>query len=87
MRAFEGWADECNHWVVPEHRGRGVGTWLVHHGCEWLRLGGTSRFLAYVAAAGDDPTSVATAARLAYYARFGWVPVNRTRRGWQRRAG
>ena len=24
-------------------------------------------------------------AALAYYARYGWTPVNRTRRGWRRR--
>ena len=27
--AFAGWADECNHWVRADLRGRGIGTWLM----------------------------------------------------------
>lgn len=31
------WADEGNHWVETEHRGQGIGSWLLRQGCEWLR--------------------------------------------------
>lgn len=43
---LDGWADEANHWVKENIRGRGVGTWLFRHGCAWLRLGGTRSLLA-----------------------------------------
>jgi GNAT superfamily N-acetyltransferase len=81
------WADEANHWVSPEHRGRGIGTWLARHGCAWLRLAGKDRFLAYAIerrAAGMDPME-ATADRCdQYYAHLGMQRITRTRRGWHR---
>jgi GNAT superfamily N-acetyltransferase len=73
-----GWADECNHWVHEDLRGRGVGTWLFRHGAAWLRLGGTERLIVYLI---DDAT---VDAGLGYYARFGLRPINRTVRGWKR---
>lgn len=76
--AFAGWADECNHWVRDDLRGQGTGTWLVRHAAGWLRLGGTSRLLAY-AIEGEDIDR-----RARYYARLGLRPVNRTVRGWRR---
>jgi GNAT superfamily N-acetyltransferase len=78
--AFAGWADEANHWVREDLRGRGVGTWLVGHAARWLRLGGTKRLLAY-AVEGDDIDR-----RTRYYQRLGLRPVNRTVRGWSRDA-
>lgn len=77
---FAGWADECNHWVREDLRGQGIGTWLVAHAAAWLRLGGTTRLLAY--AIEDEHIDRCTG----YYARYGLRPVNRTVRGW-RRAG
>ena len=76
--ALAGWADECNHWVREDLRGRGIGTWLVAHAAEWLRLGGTTRLLAY-GIEGQETDSLTP-----YYARYGLRPVNRTVRGWVR---
>jgi len=76
--AFAGWADECNHWVQEDLRGQGIGTWLVAHAAAWLRLGGTTRLLAY--AIEDDTIDRCTS----YYARYGLRPINRTIRGWRR---
>jgi len=73
-----GWADECNHLVREDLRGRGIGSWLFRHGAAWLRLGGTTRLVAYLVE--DDHTERG----LAYYARHGLVPANRTTRGWTR---
>jgi GNAT superfamily N-acetyltransferase len=81
------WADEANHWVRPEHRGRGIGTWLVRHGCAWLRLGGKDRLLAYAIerrARGAEPMEATIERCTPYYARLGLHPITRTRRGWHR---
>ncbi len=76
--AFAGWVDECNHWVHEDFRRRGIGTWLVAHAADWLRLGGKTRLMTYTSeAGGTDQLS-------SYYARFGLQPVNRTTRGWAR---
>lgn len=76
--AFAGWADECNHWVREDLRGQGIGTWLVAHAAAWLRLGGTTRLLAY--AIENEHIDRCTS----YYGRYGLKPINRTVRGWQR---
>jgi GNAT superfamily N-acetyltransferase len=76
--AFAGWADECNHWVRDDLRGRGIGTWLVANAGAWLRLGGTSHLMAYII------HSDHTQAWIRYYSRYGLTPINRTTRGWQR---
>ena len=81
------WADVGNHWVHPDHRRRGIGTWLFRHGCEWLRLGGRDRLLAYAVEQWRDsaiPTEGAAKEWTRYYARFGLQPISRTRRGWHR---
>lgn len=78
VMTLDGWADECNHWVKEDIRGRGVGTWLFRHGCAWLRLGGTSRLLAYAIEDGNLPRIER------YYARHGLGAINRARRGWKR---
>ena len=78
--AFAGWADECNHWVRVDLRGRGIGTWLVANAGSWLRLGGTTRLMTY-AIDGEH-----TEAWIRYYARYGLKPINRTTRGWQRKS-
>ena len=84
---FARWADVADHWVRPEHRGRGIGTWLVRHGCAWLRLGGKTRLLAYGVerrARGLDPMENTAEMATPYLARFGLSPITRTRRGWRR---
>lgn len=81
VMALDGWADEGNHWVCGDLRGRGIGSWLFRHGCAWLRLGGSRRILTYAIEDEDLP------ARARYYGRHGLVPINRTRRGWRRLPG
>lgn len=81
------WADVANHWVSPERRGRGVGTWLVRHGCAWLRLGGKTHLLAYAIeqrASGLEPMENTVERSTPYLDRFGLIPIARTRRGWRR---
>jgi GNAT superfamily N-acetyltransferase len=81
------WADEANHWVRPEYRGHGIGTWLVRHGCSWLRLGDKNRLLAYAVekrARGAEPMEATTERCTPYYAQLGLHPITRTRRGWHR---
>jgi GNAT superfamily N-acetyltransferase len=78
VMALDGWADEDNHWVREDLRGRGIGSWLFRHGCSWLRLGGSRRILTY-ALEDEDLSALAR-----YYGRHGLVPINRTRRGWRR---
>ena len=82
------WADEANHWVAAEHRGLGIGSWLFRHGCDWLRVGGKGRFLAYaIESRGSqhDQSDVRGAEECErYYARFGLRRMTRTRRGWMR---
>lgn len=81
------WADEANHWVTLENRGNGIGTWLMRHGCAWLRLGGKTGLLAYAIdrrANGAEPMEATAERCTPYYARFGLSPITRTRRGWHR---
>ncbi len=79
LSRLDGWADLAELHVAEHVRGRGIGTWLVHHLAAWLRLGGTSRFL--IALGGDD------VALEGWFARFGWRRIGRCRRGWERREG
>jgi GNAT superfamily N-acetyltransferase len=76
LSRLHGWADLAELHVAESARGVGVGTWLVSHVAEWLRLGGTSRFLV---ALGQDDLLLEP-----WFARFGWHRIGRTRRGWER---
>jgi GNAT superfamily N-acetyltransferase len=67
------WADVGNLWVEPDHRRRGVGTWLVGRAADWLRLGGVTRLLDY-ADADDEPYA-------AFLAATGFTVLTRTVRG------
>lgn len=81
------WADEGNHWVHPDHRGQGIGSWLFRQGCSWLRLGGKDRLLCYAVerwGRGAQPTEGTAAEWGSYYERFGLEPITRTRRGWRK---
>lgn len=71
-----GWADLAELHVREDLRGRGIGTWLLAHLVDWLRLGGTRRFLV---ALGEDDLALEH-----WLARFGWRRIGRTRRGWER---
>jgi GNAT superfamily N-acetyltransferase len=71
-----GWADIGNLEVVDEHRSKGVGTWLLAHAGEWLRLAGVERLLAYASPGENDCAS--------FYARSeAFRELTRTTRGWQ----
>lgn len=78
VMSLEGWADEGNHWVREDLRGQGIGSWLLCHGCAWLRLGGTRRLLAYAPEDENLPRIEQ------YLARYGLGRIGRTRRGWKR---
>jgi GNAT superfamily N-acetyltransferase len=77
---LSGWAELREHFVEPEYRRRGVGTWLLCHAVAWLRLGGSRHILAcWAEELGPGP--------LAFVSRFGWQEIVRMRRGWRRPVG
>jgi GNAT superfamily N-acetyltransferase len=76
LSRLAGWAEMWNVEVAERLRRRGVGTWLVAHGAEWLRLGGV-RQLAAEHAEGDE-------AAAGFLRRLGWKELTRTERGWLR---
>jgi GNAT superfamily N-acetyltransferase len=71
-----GLADIGNLDVGQAYRRRGIGSWLLRHAAQWLRLGQATRLLHYAAA---DET-----AAIAFAERHGFTELTRTRRGWQR---
>jgi GNAT superfamily N-acetyltransferase len=77
LSCLSGWAELREQFVEPEHRRRGIGTWLVRHAASWLRLGGTERMLATWAEE-LDPGS------LTFLQQFGWRAIGTTRCGWRR---
>lgn len=88
MLAFAGWADECNHWVREDLRGRGIGTWLVSEAADWMRLGGITRVMSYAIESTAHAHNAARAAVVedwrSYYARYGLRQISRNVRGWTR---
>ena len=70
---IHGLADVGNLEVVPEQRGRGIGSWLMGHAGHWLELGGVDRLLAYTAAGEDD----------AFLRRCGFEVLTRTVRDYE----
>jgi GNAT superfamily N-acetyltransferase len=70
-----GWGEVDNLHVAEAHRRRGIGTWLVGHAADWLRLARVERVIAY--ASPDD-------AELAFLRATGWRELARTDRGWTR---
>lgn len=77
--ASSGLADIGNLFVEDGHRRRAIGTWLVGHAADWLRLGGLSRLLAYAFPDDDD--------QLRFLASVGFSEIVRTRRGWRLSTG
>jgi len=65
--------------VREDLRRQGIGIWLVRSAAEWLRLGGTTRLLAYAV----EDEHLDGWAR--YYDRFDLRWINRTTPGWERR--
>jgi GNAT superfamily N-acetyltransferase len=72
-----GLADVGNLAVVEAHRRAGVGSWLLRHAAQWLRLGRVGRLMAY-----SWPSE---RAEVAFYGHHGFTEITRTRRGWRRR--
>jgi GNAT superfamily N-acetyltransferase len=71
-----GLADIGNLEVLEGHRRCGVGSWLLRHAAQWLRLGRAGRLMAY--------TRPSEAEQVAFFQRHGFTEVTRTRRGWRR---
>jgi GNAT superfamily N-acetyltransferase len=62
--------------VEEAPRRRGVGTWLVGHGADWLRLARVERVLDSVIIGEDDAHAFLTA--------LGWRELTRAERAWRR---
>lgn len=73
---MNGWSDIGNLHVSEPHRRKGIGTWLLAHAADWLRLGRVERVIAY---AGPEQS-----AELAFLAGAGFRELTRTERGWRR---
>lgn len=72
-----GWADGWELWTAPEHRRRGIATWLLGHAADRMRFGGVRRVLDYAVIAPDPPDGT-----LAFLRRVGFRELTRTTRGW-----
>lgn len=77
LSRFAGWADVGNLCVREEHRGNGIGTWLLANAAEWLRIGRVDRLLTYLWPEQE--------AELAFSLHGGFRELTRTRRGWARK--
>ncbi|MBG0564168.1 GNAT family N-acetyltransferase [Actinoplanes aureus] len=66
------WADIGNLWIAPDHRGRGIGAWLVGQAAGWLDLGGATRLLSY---ADEDEKDF-----MAFHLAAGFTVLTRTTR-------
>jgi GNAT superfamily N-acetyltransferase len=73
-----GWAEGWDLLVQEDVRRRGLGTWLVRHAVDWLRLAGCERVLLSV----TEQDEQAGAAE--FYRRFGWDVLTRGVSGWRR---
>ena len=78
LSRLAGWADVWDLHVDEALRRRGIGTWLVGHAADWLRLARVERLVDYAIAGEGD-------AHLAFLGALGWRELTRTRRGWERR--
>ena len=72
-----GWAELSNMFVEKSWRSKGIGSWLVAHAAEWLRMAGCNRIALSVAV--DDEARGAGR----FYERFGWKPFSRLQQGWK----
>jgi GNAT superfamily N-acetyltransferase len=76
--ALKGWAQLDSMDVEEAWRNRGIGTWLVRHAVEWMRLAGCDRITLSVLP--DDEERGAGR----FYQRFGWQPFTRVHTRWGR---
>jgi GNAT superfamily N-acetyltransferase len=73
---LRGWAELSEMYVQEAWRNRDIGSWLVKHAVEWLRLAGCDR----IALSVDSEDEARGAGR--FYERFGWKPLSRLEIGW-----
>jgi GNAT superfamily N-acetyltransferase len=71
-----GWGETWNLHVLEALRRRGVATWLVGHGADWLRLGEVRMLLAEYEADNEAGAS--------FLGAVGFRELTRTERGWAR---
>lgn len=72
-----GWADGWDLWTAPEHRRRGIATWLVGHAADRMRFAGVRRVLDCAVLAPDPPDGTAD-----FLCHIGFRELTRTSRGW-----
>ena len=77
LPALAGWAELSELATSETMRNQGVGSWVVRHAVEWLRMARCDRIVLSVAR--DDEK--AGAGR--FYKRFGWMPLVRQKH-WRR---
>lgn len=78
LSRLAGWCEVDTLHVGEAHRRRGIATWLIGHGADWLRLGHAARLIACCWPEQTDALSFASSA--------GWRELVRTERGWMRDA-
>ena len=71
LHALTGWAELSEIETSESMRNQGVGSWVVRHAVEWLRLAKCDRVVLFVARENEE----AGAGR--FYKRFGWMPMVR----------
>ena len=64
LSRLAGWGELDTLWVEEAHRRRGIGTWLIGHAADWLRLGHDDRFIAYCLPEQTDELEFMARARL-----------------------
>ena len=72
-----GWAEGWELWTAPDHRRRGIATWLLGHAADRMRFAGVRRVLDYATVAPDPPDGAH-----AFLRRVGFHELTRTTRGW-----
>jgi len=72
-----GWADGWELWTAPEHRRRGVATWLLGHAADRMRFAGVRRVLDYAILAPEPPDGT-----YPFLRRVGFHELTLTTRGW-----
>jgi GNAT superfamily N-acetyltransferase len=82
MSRHGGWADVGNLHVASPYRRRGVGSWLLGHAADWLRLAGANRLLNYAWLEGTDPGGLNYDDYRAFLSAVGFRELARTARGW-----
>jgi hypothetical protein len=77
LSRLAGWADVWELHVEEDVRRRGIATWLIGHGADWLRLARAERLIDYAIVGEGD-------AHLAFATALGFRELTRVTRGWSR---